>query len=419
MSFKYRIADRLVDGLGMILSAAGEGPYRYVLQAMSERSRWDPHPRIDADLHLYLPDPVLPDPDETPLVERIFEAFVSAKQAQQGADPALLPAIGWQRVIDNSYRSLTRALETGDLSGTHEFLSNFLSWKEPTGIEDSRLIHEYSNVEHQRRYFERRAMHPLLYWWHRTESRGRDFSTLALPPIGNPCGVMVDGNIISRGSVFAEIHARTLAGLVTGDRPVVAELGGGFGRLAYFMSRNLDRFCYIGFDLPETLVCSAYYLIQAFPEKKFLLYGEDELTPDSVADYDFILWPSTELGRLRDRSVDLFINENSLGCMTSRSSNHYVRDICRISNQFWHRNHEFRTNDYGAGERSLANREYPVPLDDFDLVSRYLDIGPLIGEGHVDFDSDMMCYHYRRKPRTEAKRAEHEGGKAAALPAAR
>lgn len=233
-----------------------------------------------------------------------------------------MPASGWQNVIENAYSPLIEALETGDLQTFHFFLANFLSWRRPTGIEISRIIHEYSTDDRKKHYFEQQVMQPLLHWWGRTESHGRDFSALALPAIANPCGVLVDGHLISRGSIFSDIYARMLAAMVSGDRPIIAELVGGFGRLIYFMSASLDRFSYLNFDLPETLCCSSYYLMQAFPDKRFLLYGEEELTADSLQSYDFILLPATELSKLESGCVDLLINENSLGEMRGDTCRH-------------------------------------------------------------------------------------------------
>ena len=65
-------------------------------------------------------------------------------------------------------------------------------------------------------------------------------------------------------------------------RPVIAELGGGYGRLFYFLSQHFSEFTYIGIDLPEILCCASYYLMLAFPDKRFLLYGEAEVTPQSL-----------------------------------------------------------------------------------------------------------------------------------------
>lgn len=68
-----------------------------------------------------------------------------------------------------------------------------------------------------------------------------------------------------------------------------------------------------------------------------------------------------------------------------------------MTDQFWHRNHEAQRFDYSDGESSLLNHEYPVPREEFELCGRYCDVGTLIGEGRFNVESDMFCYHYRRR----------------------
>jgi len=80
------------------------------------------------------------------------------------------------------------------------------------------------------------------------------------------------------------------------------------GRLAYFLFGNVGRCCYVGFDVHEVLRCASYFLMRAFPDKKFLLNGEGELESASLANDDSILLPGTELAKLDDCSIDQFID---------------------------------------------------------------------------------------------------------------
>jgi hypothetical protein len=201
----------------------------------------------------------------------------------------------------------------------------------------------------------------------------------------------------SPGSVFSEIHARLVAGFVHPDRPIIGELGGGFGRLFYFLSQHLRDFCYVGFDLPETLCCASYYLMKAFPEKRFFLYGEENCDAKSLQKYDFILLPSFEITKLPDDSVDLFINENSLGEIEASACRHYVEEICRCANAFWHRNHEVYRFQFKGNGTSLVNREYPIPANKFEKVVRYCDCGPLVRADRLNRDSDLVWYYYRSR----------------------
>jgi hypothetical protein len=160
----------------------------------------------------------------------------------------------------------------------------------------------------------------MLRWWQRCESPGRDLSALAIPRHGNMCGALVDGQLIAPSSIFGDVYGRLLAGFAGDERPVVAELGAGFGKLLYFVSRHLDAACFVDVDLPESLCCAAYFLMKSFPDRRFLLFGEDDLTRRSFEEFDLVLLPSFGISRIPDRSIDLFINENRLGLMHADAS---------------------------------------------------------------------------------------------------
>ncbi len=188
-----------------------------------------------------------------------------------------------------------------------------------------------------------------------------------------------------------------IAGLVDGKKAVVAEIGGGYGILIYYVSRHLEAFRYAGFDLPETLCCAAYYLMKCFPGKRFLLYGEGALDGQRIPEFDFILMPSWEIRNLPDRSVDIALNMSSLGEMSPATCRALVTEICRVSNRFWHMNHELNRNSFSDGSASLLNPEYPVPAEEFRLVLRYIESVNAAYKGWFDDGYDIYGYYYERR----------------------
>jgi hypothetical protein len=395
MSIARRLADTAADVLAFFLRLGGRLFYRNFVDALWSRHPAFESPETKLTVRLHYPDRVAPDTAERPLIERIFEAYRAAKQAEREADPVFHPDGYWRRVRDSTYAPLLEGLAHGDLERFHLFLANFGAEKQATGIEKSRLIYECSVDSRKRRHFEQRVMAPLIQWWRVSGGGGRELSALDLPRFGNQCGVLVEDVLVTPGSVFSEIYGRTLAGLVDGEGPVIGEVGGGFGRLIYYVSRNLKSFRYLDFDLPETLCCASYFLMKAFPDKRFLLYGEGELDAEALREFDFILLPSFEITKLPPRSVDLFVNENSIGDMPRDAGRLFVAEMCRTANALWHRNHEAWRNDFEGGSASLINREYPISPD-FEEIVRYCDPAGLMGHGRLDYDSDMFCYYYRR-----------------------
>ncbi len=308
---KRPAADRAADLLAILLKIGGANAYRDTVNAL-----WERQPVFsEFDIKLCSPSHVSPDPAERPLVERVFSAYRKAKLAQAECDPVFLPYGGWKNVVDSAYSDLIQGFENNDIDRFHFFLANFGAWQQPTGIEESSTFHELEASARKRKHFEQRVMAQLIQWWQTFEGNGRSLSDLTIPRFGNQGGALVNGHLISPSSVFSDFYGRLLAGFVSREQPVIAELGGGFGRLCYFLSRNLSDATYVAFDLPECLCCASYYLMLAFPDKRFLLYGEGSLNEDSLSEYDFLFLPSFEIANLEESSVDLFINENSLGIM--------------------------------------------------------------------------------------------------------
>jgi putative sugar O-methyltransferase len=386
-------ADLAADLLALLLRAGGERAYRDAVNAL-----WERQPVYSKlDIRMSLPEPVAPDPSELPLVKRIFEAFRRAKRDQEQQSSFLLPAGGWKRVIDSAYAHLIEGCEQNDIGRFHYFLANFGSWQQQTGIEESWAFHKVAASERKRAHYEQQIVGQLIHWWTTFESDGRDLSALRMPNYGNQAGARVDGHLMTPNAIYSDFYARLLAGLVNSTRPLIAELGGGYGRLMYFLSRHIGDFVYVGLDLPETLCCAAYYLMKAFPEKRTLLYGEADMNGARISEYDLVLLPSFEIERLADRSVELFLNENSLGVMPPEAARYYVTQMCRTAETIWHRNHEVRRNRFENGCASLIKREYPIDRGQFTQVLRYCDIERLIGQTLATSKNDMYWYYFKRR----------------------
>lgn len=377
----------------MALRPFGANTYRDLVNAL-----WERQPIVNQrEIKLCVNEYQTPDPAERPVVERIFAAYQRAKSDEAKQDPMFLPGGGWKNVTDSAFSYLIEGYQNNDLDRFHFFLANFGAWETPTGIGESWIFSKLRDSPQKKKHFEQHTMAQLIQWWETFESQGRDLSALVIPSFGNQGGALVDGHLILPNSVFSDCYARLLSGLVDQPQPVLAELGGGFGRLCSFVKRQFPQSTYLGFDLPECLACASYYLMKSFPEKSFLLYGEGELPDDRLLDFDFVLRPSFELSRLKDRSIDLFINENSLGMVPPETCRFFVREICRVSNSIWHRNHEVRRNATGPDSFSLLNREYPFDREQFRELIRFCDVARMVGHERAKVKSDMYWYYLRRK----------------------
>lgn len=356
------------------------------------------HNPASGRVSIHAPERVTPGKTELPVIERIFRAYKKMKQDQIHAPSYYLPSSMWQKSLDEGYSYLTAGSEENDIDKFHYFLANFGAWQKDLGIEPIEFLRNCQKSFLKSRYLENIVFYKQLKIWEWFYNGRKHISGLSYPAHGNQSGAYIDGFFIGIGSFFNEIYGSLLSELVCDrERPVIAELGSGYGKLAYFILRDKSNFTFIDFDLPETICIAAYYLLKIYPDKKSLLYGEEDFSPDTYKKYDLIFMPSYEIPKTGSCTVDLFINKNSLGEMTKEAAKNYIFHITNSTKYFFHMNHDIVTPIFDNNERGLRGYEYPVPQDKFKLVFRYADIGHLLYKGWVDYTSDIFIYLYERK----------------------
>lgn len=391
-----------------ILKACREGKLFYIFYSRLRRLlrglKYIVYSPASSLISLHCPDYIKPDKskEELELVKRIFCSFRKMKEDQLRASLYYLPSSLWQGQLDKAYSYLISGLKENEIDKFHFFLTNFGTWEEYHGVESTTLIRNNMGSLIKRRYLQNDVFYNQLKIWKWFYNNRKPISCLSYPIYGNQIGAHIDGTFVGVGSFFNEIYGSLLSGLVCDlQRPVVADLGAGYGKLAYFTLRNIKNFTFIDFDLPETLCLAAYYLIKVYPNKKSLLYGEEDYSPSMYKKYDLIFMPSYEICKIGQSTVDLFINKNSLGEMTKDAVYNYITYISRATKRyFFHMNHEITPNIYSNNERGLLGFEYPIPMDQFTLLFRYPDIGHLLYQGFLDFNMDIFVYLYERKHQT-------------------
>ena len=68
----------------------------------------------------------------------------------------------------------------------------------------------------------------------------------------------------------------------------ILEIGGGYGKLAYYLLKNISNYTYIDLDIPETLTLASYFLSKSFPNKKNLFYGERKFNSNIINEYELM-----------------------------------------------------------------------------------------------------------------------------------
>jgi glycosyltransferase involved in cell wall biosynthesis len=118
---------------------------------------------------------------------------------------------------------------------------------------------------------------------------------------------------MERGGVLAALRQR--------ERPVVCEIGAGWGGFAYQFKTLFPKSTYVIVDFPELFLFSATYLATVFPDARLAFAGADD-TP--LGDADFVFVPQTLASRDTVGALDLLVNMVSFQEMTDAQVRRYA-----------------------------------------------------------------------------------------------
>ena len=116
-----------------------------------------------------------------------------------------------------------------------------------------------------------------------------------------------------------------LSALRSIDRPVVCEIGAGWGGFAYQFKTLLPRTTYVIVDFPELFLFSATYLGTVFPDARIRFVGtESSARIDEWRDADFVFVPHTLSRLVSALPLDLTVNMVSFQEMTETQVHGYA-----------------------------------------------------------------------------------------------
>lgn len=120
-------------------------------------------------------------------------------------------------------------------------------------------------------------------------------------------------------------RAGVLSAIRNGDRPVVCEIGTGWGGFAYQFKRVVPRATYVLIDFPELFLFSATYLGAVCPDAKLLFVGTDDgASIEGWGEADFVFVPHTLSRLVSALPLDLTINMVSFQEMTDAQVRGYA-----------------------------------------------------------------------------------------------
>jgi putative sugar O-methyltransferase len=271
---------------------------------------------------------------DSEILKRICSAYVGAAEGERSASDVYRPSDWWQQIRFASLGPVTQALAARDIDSLNRMYGNLFRDACSTGLVGVPfgMKHAYFGrriKDLHRRYFLADALLAIDHWHEQT---GRRFALneLKSPDTGNPFGVTIDGTLVQARAAYQHYSAYRVADRLSSGRATVVEIGGGFGGMAYYLLRNRRMTTYIDFDLPESLALTAYYLMKAFPQLRFLLYGEAQLSPQVLSSYDVVLMPLWEMESLGSESADVVFSSHAISDISAKAMGAYLDVIARI-----------------------------------------------------------------------------------------
>jgi hypothetical protein len=273
---------------------------------------------------------------DRPLLERIRAAYVKAASREQHAEEAYRPTSWWALQRQWNLGPVIRALTVGDIEVLGQAYRNF--YRDPCSgglITPQALKKHYFSPgasDFYRRLYLVDTLYRLDYWKSRVNDR---FSVADLggPCIGNPFGAVIEGTLVRVGAEYQHYCAQRIGKLVDGAA-VVAEVGGGFGGTAYYLLRDRPGTKYLDFDVPESVALTSYYLLKAFPNHKVVLYGEKELTEETVSQADVVLMPAFAIAEMPRKTVDITFSSHALADLSRTAADRYLRDVHSMTKDY-------------------------------------------------------------------------------------
>lgn len=315
----------------------------------------------------------IPDREHRSIIERVIEAYRAAKRDQPAAPAPYQPQGEWASYLAER-REFYDAMHAGHTAAVWAKIETF--WRNELGP----IVKEYARFEDLAdgradcvERFRSGIVRNFQIW---KDIVGRPTTELVVPDIGNPWGLIIEGQLVVPKATRFHTHAIMIRHILSGvPKPVVADIGGGYGGIAYYLLRDGDGMTYVDYDLPETLSLASYYLLACFPDRKCLLYGEGDLTDTTTMQaFDIVLLPNYALQHLGERSVDMFLNTFSLSEVPRITLEEYLRRIQHAVRHYFLHNNMDRVGVINRGYERIPASAFPIDSAVLKLIYKHFDL---------------------------------------------
>ncbi|KAB2939014.1 MAG: putative sugar O-methyltransferase [Hyphomicrobium sp.] len=220
-------------------------------------------------------------------------------------------------------------------------LSNIQDYRiiDPDKLSNGRLIRPHRRIfetERTKAIDRYRKLVSMLWEFASSYDTLKLTDRLSEPLLGEPIKVMKDGRLVSQDLANSIIEVNTILRSLkspTDGALKVAEIGAGYGRLAYVMLQAAPSRYFI-FDIAPALFISQWYISTLFPEKRVFKFRHFEKFADIEAELDeadIAFFTANQIELIPDGYFDVSINISSLHEMFQNQMENMLSQIYRVT----------------------------------------------------------------------------------------
>lgn len=311
------------------------------------------------------------DPHDEDIIKEIIDIY------NQYSKHIVVAGGEWNWIQENKQKEYKKVLSEGDKESLIQMYRNFFRNQISFGISAPD-----SESDLARKELVNDTLLDVDTWKEFCEDAS--IEKLNSPWIGNPFGITVEGSLVLYNSCRHYYHATKLKALTEHKkRPVIFEIGGGYGGVFYYLNQITDSFCYIVCDLMETLFTNYYYTQKwsyaSHKNIKIKWALDGRINLNEIASYDLILVPSNSHNHI-DVGFDIAYNANSFSEMSYQDVKDYFTTIDRNEPEYiFHQNSNYNLWETSSrGHTEVLAKDFPIPQG-YQLV--YQAISPWTGAG--------------------------------------